>query len=238
MSLPTSVEPVNAILSTPGMRDQRGAAWSRRVPVRMLTTPGGKPASLDELAEAQRGQRGLLGGLEHAGAAGGERRARASTPPWPAGNSTARSARRRRRARAARTCGTSTPGGPAKSSVCKVRAVDLGGPARHVAEVVARAGDVDDARHELASCRCRCSRSRRARRHWLDEIRQLPQQRLALIRRHVGPRALLERLARRRDRAIHIRGPGIRRLRRPWCRWPDRTPADTCLKAARPIRRR
>ena len=43
ISLPTSVEPVNAILSTPG--------WATRAcpvapsPVRMLTVPGGRPAS-------------------------------------------------------------------------------------------------------------------------------------------------------------------------------------------------
>ena len=44
MSLPTSVEPVNATLSTSRMRGERRARVSPK-PVTMLTTPGGKPAS-------------------------------------------------------------------------------------------------------------------------------------------------------------------------------------------------
>ena len=42
ISLPTSVEPVNAILSTPGCATS--AAPLRRPPVMMLTTPGGSSA--------------------------------------------------------------------------------------------------------------------------------------------------------------------------------------------------
>src|SRR5277367_1179363 len=44
ISLPTSVEPVNAILSTPGCAT-RAAPVVSPSPVRILTTPGGKPAS-------------------------------------------------------------------------------------------------------------------------------------------------------------------------------------------------
>ena len=44
ISLPTSVEPVKAILSTPGCATSAAPAVSPR-PVTTLTTPGGKPAS-------------------------------------------------------------------------------------------------------------------------------------------------------------------------------------------------
>ncbi|KAG1081103.1 hypothetical protein G6F40_015627 [Rhizopus arrhizus] len=44
ISLPTSVEPVNAILSMPGCATSAAPAVSPR-PVITLTTPGGKPAS-------------------------------------------------------------------------------------------------------------------------------------------------------------------------------------------------
>ncbi|MNV25692.1 hypothetical protein D3C71_1167970 [compost metagenome] len=44
ISLPTSVEPVKAILSMPGCATNAAPAVSPR-PVMTLTTPGGKPAS-------------------------------------------------------------------------------------------------------------------------------------------------------------------------------------------------
>src|SRR5208282_1593560 len=44
ISLPTSVEPVNAILSTPACATSAAPVVSPS-PVKMLTTPGGKPAS-------------------------------------------------------------------------------------------------------------------------------------------------------------------------------------------------
>ena len=72
MSLPTSVEPVKATLSTRSWA-ARGAPQGSPKPVRMLTTPGGKPASTKSCAEAEAGERGLLGELEDDGAAGGER---------------------------------------------------------------------------------------------------------------------------------------------------------------------
>ena len=73
MSLPTSVEPVKATLSTSGCSASAAPAVSPK-PVTMLTTPSGKPASLNQFAETQRRERRLFGRLQHDRAAGGQRR--------------------------------------------------------------------------------------------------------------------------------------------------------------------
>src|ERR1700730_3227900 len=52
ISLPPSVEPVNATLSTSGCAAKAAPAVSPS-PVRMLTTPGGKPRLLDQAYKAQ-----------------------------------------------------------------------------------------------------------------------------------------------------------------------------------------
>ena len=69
---PTSVEPVKAILSTPGC--STSAAPVAPSPVTTLSTPGGRPASCSEFGEQQRGERGELGGLQHHRVAERERR--------------------------------------------------------------------------------------------------------------------------------------------------------------------
>ena len=69
---PTSVEPVNATLSTSAWPT---SAWPvSPAPVTMLTTPGGQVGLLADLGEQQRGQRRGLGRLEHDGVAAGQRR--------------------------------------------------------------------------------------------------------------------------------------------------------------------
>ena len=78
IDLPTSVEPVNATLSTsPCSTTARPVSPA---PVTMLTTPGGQVGLLADLGEQQRGQRGGLGRLEDDGVAGRQGRARPSTP--------------------------------------------------------------------------------------------------------------------------------------------------------------
>src|SRR5262249_3812784 len=74
ISLPTSVEPVNAILSTPLCAASAAPAVSPS-PVTTFTTPSGRPRLRHELGEAQRAQRRLLGGLKDRAVAGGQRRA-------------------------------------------------------------------------------------------------------------------------------------------------------------------
>ena len=73
MSLPTSVEPVKATLSTSGCLASAAPAVSPK-PVTMLTTPSGMPASAISSPKRRRRERRLLGGLEHDRAARGERR--------------------------------------------------------------------------------------------------------------------------------------------------------------------
>ena len=68
ISLPTSVEPVNATLSIPGCATSAEPVWP--APVSTFTTPGGRLGLLAHLGEQQRGQRRRLGRLEHAGVAG------------------------------------------------------------------------------------------------------------------------------------------------------------------------
>jgi hypothetical protein len=69
---PTSVEPVNAILSTSACSAIRAPVAPS--PVTMLTTPAGRPTCWQISANAQRGERRELRGLQHDGVSGGERR--------------------------------------------------------------------------------------------------------------------------------------------------------------------
>jgi len=68
ISLPTSVEPVKATLSTSGWAASAAPAVSPK-PVTAFTTPFRHAGLGDEAGQAQRGQRGLLGRLEHHGVA-------------------------------------------------------------------------------------------------------------------------------------------------------------------------
>ncbi len=72
ISRPTTVEPVNATLSTPGVVDQRRAGLA--VAGEHVQRPLREAGLERQLAEPQRGQRRLLGRLEDDRAAGGERR--------------------------------------------------------------------------------------------------------------------------------------------------------------------
>ena len=72
ISLPTSVEPVNAILSTSGCLTS--SAPARPSPVTMLTTPGRKLGLAQDVAEEERRERRRLGRLEHDRVPGRERR--------------------------------------------------------------------------------------------------------------------------------------------------------------------
>ena len=84
------------------------------------------------------------------------------------------------------------------------RAFDLRGPAGHVAEVVARAGHVDDAGHLLRLAVVDALELRELVGVLVDEIGEPPDQRLALRRQHRRPRAALERLARGGDGFVDV----------------------------------
>ena len=72
MRWPTAVEPVKLTMSTCGEATSASPA-SAPLPVTMLTTPGGNPASTTASANAQHGQRVLRRGLDHDRVAHGQR---------------------------------------------------------------------------------------------------------------------------------------------------------------------
>ena len=74
MRVPTARLPVNVILSTPRVGDQRLAGRVGPAPVTRLSTPGGNTGLLDQLGEADRRERGVLARLQHDRAARGQRR--------------------------------------------------------------------------------------------------------------------------------------------------------------------
>ncbi len=145
ISLPTSVEPVNASLSTPSCST---SAWPIAGPPGItLTTPGREVALGDDLGQRQRRQRRRLGGLEHDGVAGRERRSE-----LPGGHQQREVPRddlaRPRRAAAA-------PGRSPRARACR--------PSRRSRRSARpRAGRRRRATRGSA-CRCRATRARRAR---------------------------------------------------------------------------
>ena len=128
ISLPTSVEPVNAILSMPSC--STSACPIAGPPASTLTTPGGRSASAMISASSQRGQRRRLGGLEHDGVAGRER-----GRDLPGGHQQREVPR------------NDLPGHTERSRRgAEARVLELVGPARVVEEVRGRQRDVDVAR--------------------------------------------------------------------------------------------
>src|ERR1019366_8987646 len=161
ISLPTSVEPVNAILSTPGCATNAAPVVSPS-PVRMFTTPGGKPR--------------LFRRLQHAGAARGQRRTQ-----FPCGHGQWKIPRHDLRDdahRLARHIGMKLGARDAERRLHR-GTFDLSGPAGHVAEIVSRARHVDDARHEARLAIVEALDLGELRGIPIDEIGQLPQQFLA-----------------------------------------------------------
>ena len=146
MALPTSVEPVNAILSTPGC--VTSAAPTRLAVAREDVDDAGRKAGFDdEVAEPQRRERRLLGRLQDARAARGER-----GPELPRRHDERKIPRDDLRDDAdglAARVGVDARALQAADGDVDRRAFDLRGPAGHVAEVVARARHVDDAGHLL-----------------------------------------------------------------------------------------
>ena len=156
ISLPTSVEPVNAILSTPGW--STSAAPVSPSPVRTLTHARRDPGLEHQLAEPQRGQRRLLGRLEHDRAAGGERRG--ELPGRHQQREVPRDDLRRTRRPAPCACSRACPAGGRGSTSPKIRS---GQPAKW-----RKWRDRSTRRRRpwpaSPACRCQAPRARRARR--------------------------------------------------------------------------
>ena len=203
ISLPTSVEPVNATLSTSGWPDSAAPASPK--PVTMLTTPSGRPASQHQLAEVERRQRRLLGGLEHDRAAAGQRRGElprrhqqrevpgddladdADRLAQRVGEVLAGRRDRRRRRRGSSSASPPCSGtGPPRAATSATRAIPTGLPL---------SSDSSCAKHVGVL---------------LDQVADPPDQLAALGRRHPPPRALVvEGAARRADRAVDVLGLAV-----------------------------
>ena len=206
ISLPTGVEPVKATLSTPGCATSAAPVVSP-IPVRMLTTPGGKPASVisspSRSADSGVCSAGFSTQVQPQARAGPElpRRHRQREIP---GNDLRHDADGLAQGvgmeLGTRACGNRRIEG---------RAFELRGPAGHVAEIVAGVGHIDHAGDELGLAVVQALQFRQLIGVLLDEVRELPQQRFALHRQHVVPGPLLEGCARGRHRPVHVGLVGV-----------------------------
>ncbi len=194
MRLPTSVEPVNAILSRPGWLDQERAGLARTGDD--VDDSGRKLRLLEDLRQHQRRERRGLRRLEHHGVAGGERR-----------RDLPRRHQQREVPRDHLPGDSERPRAPAGE-----RVLELVGPARVVEEVRRHQRQVDVAR--LAD--------RLAAVHRLDDgelaaallhdARDAVDVLAALARRELRPHAIVG-AARGGDRAIDVLGARLGHLR-------------------------
>ena len=201
ISRPTAVEPVNAILSTSGVVDERGAG---------LAVAGEdveharREADLErQLAEPQGAQRRLLGGLQHDRAAGGQRR-----PELPGGHQQREVpgddlARTRRPVRGA--CRRACSGAADRQHA----ALDLRRPAGEVAQVADRARDVDVLGEPDRLAVVERLDLGELLRVLLERVGERVHQPLAAGRGHRPPRARGERLACGGDGAVDVLGAAV-----------------------------
>ena len=108
ISSPTALEPVKAIVCTPGWRTSAAPASPK--PGSSASAPGGHAGLAQRLHERERARRRLLGRLQHHRVAGGQRRGGHARTGSRAGSSTARSPPPRRAARSASCCARPAPG--------------------------------------------------------------------------------------------------------------------------------
>ena len=208
IALPTSVEPVNAILSTSPLTI---AAPARPSPVTMLTTPGRQLRLADDVAEEQRGQRRRLRRLQHDRVPRRERR-----------RDLPREHQQREVPRDDLPGDADRPRAPVRE-----RVLELVGPARVVEEVRGRERQVDVARLLDRLAAVQRLEHRELARALLEDARD-PEQVLRALgaraaptsrsrtpraRRAIAPLHLLRRrladlgerlLARRRDRRVRL----------------------------------
>ena len=220
ISLPTSVEPVNAILSTPSC--STSACPIAGPPAMTLTTPGGRSHSAMISASVERRQRRRLGGLEHDGVAGRERR----------GDLPGRHQQRE-------VPGDDLPGDAERARRGAVaRVLELVGPARVVEEVRGRERDVDVAR--LADRLAVVERLEHGELAGalLDRARDAEEVLRALAPGQVAPDGLVG-LARGRDGGVDVGRPGLGDLgeRRAPSRGRWSRPSPPCRRGTRRPRR-
>ena len=161
ISLPTSVEPVNATLSTSGCAASAAPAVSPK-PGDHVDHAVGHAGLGDQLGQPQRGQRGLLGRLEHHGVAGGQRRA--ELPRGHQQREVPRDDLPDDADRLAQRVGVEVRAGHVGHRDVDRVALDLGGPAGHVVEQVRGQRHVGGRAPRRTACRCPATRAGRARR--------------------------------------------------------------------------
>ena len=142
--LPTSVDPVNATLSTSLCAASAAPAVSPK-PGTTFTTPSGTPGLGDQLAQPHRGQRGLLGRLEHHAVP--RRQRRAELPGRHQQREVPRDDLADHADRLAQRVGVPVRARHVRHRDADRVALDLGGPARHVMEQVRGQRHVGGLRH-------------------------------------------------------------------------------------------
>ena len=203
ISLPTSVEPVKATLSTSSWAARAAPAVSPK-PVTTFTTPSGMPASAMSWARKQRGQRRLLGRLEHHAVARGQ--GRAELPRGHQQREVPRDDLADDADRLAQRVGVEVGAWHVGHRDVDRVALDLGGPAGHVVEQVRRQRHVRAARHADRLAVVERLELGELLGVLEDEVADLPDEAASLGRRHAAPRAAFEGVTRGADRPVDVFG--------------------------------
>ena len=207
ISCPTSVLPVNATLSTPAC--EASAAPASPKPVTTFTTPSGKPTSHTSCASRSAVSGVCSAGLSTTRVAAGERGAelpgRHQQREVPGDDLTDHADRL-----AQRVVEEAGAVGPVDRDRL---ALDLGRPARVVAEVVDGERHVGGARHRERLAVVEALELRELLGERFDAIGELPEQAPALGRIHAPPGARVECAPRGGDGALDVGGAALRDLR-------------------------
>ena len=231
ISRPTAVEPVNAILSTPGW--STSAAPVSPSPVTHVEHARREADLQRQLAEAQRRQRRLLGGLEHDRAARRERRAE-----LPRGHQQREVPRHDLPAHADRFAARVAE--HVRRGDGQHAALDLRRPAGEVAQVRGRTGRRRRTGRGRPACRCRATRARRAPRSCVFD-RAAASARISCSRPVAGMLAhgpSAKACARGGDGAVDVLGAGVRDLSRSRGRWRGRASRRCARRRRRGARSR
>ena len=206
ISLPTSVEPVNATLST-SMSPARAAPAVSPNPGTTLTTPSGTPASAISSASRSAVSGVCSAGLSTTQCAGGQRRP--ELPRRHQQREVPRDDLPDHADRLAQRVGVEVGARHVRHRDVNRVALDLGGPARHVVEQVGgqrHIGRLGDSEWLAVVQRLQLGELVGVLQ---DEVADPPDDAAPLGRGHPAPRPLLERLARGPDSPVDVLGAAL-----------------------------
>ena len=189
-----------------GMRDER-CADRLAVARQDVDDAGREPGFDDEVAEPERRERRLLRRFQDAGAA--RCKSRTELPGRHHERKIPRNDLRHHTDRLAPRVGVDAPALQSADRHVERRAFDLRGPAGHVAEIVARAGHVHDARHLLRLAVVDALELGELVGVLIDEVGEPPDQRFALGGQHRRPGAALEGFAGGGDGFVDVRAARV-----------------------------